>query len=205
MMIMEPPTIYLPEEVVEPVQHLLTACSRLDRGRLPCRLVGLRPGDEVELSRELLVTACKTYHTLPSLGYVVWERRKKLKPEYTELSGEQIRDLARSGVEVSREIRLPRLAYLGDSTARGLDENQAMWDADVLILETTFVTPEHRREAIQKFGHMHLDDLIRRRNKFRNQLIIASHFSSRYHPKEIEQAFRRALPDMLEGRLLLWI
>ena len=82
MMKMEPPTIYLPAEAVEGVEMLLRAIQRLDRGRMPATLIGLKPGDEVELSRELVVKAFATKHTIPSLGYLVWERRKKLKPEY---------------------------------------------------------------------------------------------------------------------------
>lgn len=205
MMLMEPPTIYLPEEGVEMVRDLLAVYSRLDRGRLPCNLIGLAPGDEVELSRELVVTVSKTFHTVPSRGYVVWERRKKLKPEYLKLSGEEIRDLNRAGVEISNEIRIPKLAYLGDSTIRGLDECPAMYEASVLILEATFVAPSHRKEAIRKFGHIHLDDLKSRREKFKNELIIASHFSSRYHEKEIEYEVRRSIPDRFDGKLMLWI
>ncbi len=53
-------------------------------------LVGMRPGTEIELSREHVVTAFPTKHTVPSLGFVVWERRKKLKPEYQVLEGDQI-------------------------------------------------------------------------------------------------------------------
>ena len=49
MMKMEPPTIYLPESAVEPIQKILHQVSRLDRGRLPCTLVPTRPGDEIEL------------------------------------------------------------------------------------------------------------------------------------------------------------
>ena len=86
MMKMEPPTIYLPAEAVEGVEALLRAFQRLDRGRMPAELIGLKPGDEVELSRELVVKAFATRHTVPSLGYLVWERRKKLKPEYQTLT-----------------------------------------------------------------------------------------------------------------------
>ena len=68
---------------------LLRAFQRLDRGRMPAKLVGLEPGQEVELSRELVVTAFATKHTIPSLGFLVWERRKKLKPEYQHLIGER--------------------------------------------------------------------------------------------------------------------
>src|SRR5258705_8676275 len=57
MMKMEPPTIYLPEHAVDLVDHLLKVCQRLDRGRQPCELIRVRPGDEFELSRELVLQA----------------------------------------------------------------------------------------------------------------------------------------------------
>ena len=83
MMDMSTPTVFLPAQRVGEAQALLTAFTRLDNGRLPCRFVGVMPGDEIELSRELVVTVLKTYHSVPSVGYIVWERRKKLKEEYT--------------------------------------------------------------------------------------------------------------------------
>ena len=205
MMRMEPPTIYLPETAVDPVQRLLRQVSRLDRGRLPCTLLPLRPGDEVELSRELVVTVSATRHTVPSLGFVVWERRRKLKAEYQQLSGEQIRDLRLSGVEVTREMRVPRVAYLGDSAPEGLDACPAMFEAEVLIMEVTFVAPSHRKERIHKFGNTHLDDLLERRDRFHNEVVIASHFSTRYHSRQIRGYVEKAVPDMLGGRLHLWL
>ncbi len=82
---------------------------------MPCELKPVEPGDEIKLSRELIVSVVSTRHTVPSLGYIVWDRRRKLKPEYQELSGDQIRDLRLAGTEVSAEIRRPILAYMGDS------------------------------------------------------------------------------------------
>jgi ribonuclease Z len=205
MMKMEPPTIYLPEAAVEPVQRILKLFTRLDRGRLPCQLVATRPGDEIEISREHVVTVSATRHTVPSLGFVVWERRRKLKAEYQQLSGEQIRDLRLGGTEVTEERRLPRLAYLGDSAPDGLDSCPAMFEAQVLITELTFVAPGHRKEKIHKFGHMHLDDLLARRERFKNELIVAAHFSTRYHVQQIRHIVGQAVPDMLDGRLHLWL
>jgi len=205
MMKMEPPVIYLPAHAVDCVHRLLRTFSRLDRGRLPCELVGVSAGDEIELSRELVVTATATTHTLPSLGYVVWERRRKLKAQYHDLSGEQIRDLRLGGAEVTEERRKPRLAYLGDSAPPGLDQCPDMYEAEVLILEMTFVAPRHRKEKIHKLGHIHLDDIIQRRERFQNELIVASHFSTRYHPREVRVQVEKVLPDMLEGRLHLWL
>jgi ribonuclease Z len=204
MMKMEPPTIYLPQGTAEIMHRVLRLCSRLDRGRLPCNLVEIGPGAEVELSRELVVTTSATHHSVPSLGFIVWERRRKLKQEYLGLPGDQIRDLRLGGTEVTREIRVPRLAYLGDSSPGGLDACPEMYDAEVLIMEITFVAPSHRKDKIHKFGHMHLDDVVERAGRFRNQLIIASHFSTRYHTRQIQHHIERALPDLLGGRLQLW-
>jgi ribonuclease Z len=97
------------------------------------------------------------------------------------------------------------VAYLGDSAPEGLDDCPAMFEADVLILELTFVAPSHRKQKIHKFGHMHLDDLVERRERFANEVVIASHFSTRYHTKQIHRHVEKALPDMLDGRLHLWV
>ena len=40
----------------------------------------------------------------------------------------------------------------------------------------SFVRPNHRREKIHKFGHMHLDDFVERADRFKNEVIIAAHF-----------------------------
>ncbi len=205
MMKMDPPTIYLPAETLDPVRQILKQFTLIDRGRMPCNLVPLRAGDEIELSRELVVTVSATQHRIPSLGFVVWERRRKLKPAYHELTGEEIRDLRLSGTEVTEERRKPIVAYLGDSAPGGLDDCPAMYQAQILICEMTFVTPEHRREKIHKFGHTHLDDILARRDRFQNELIVAGHMSARYHSNTVRRMVEKRVPDMLDGRLHLWL
>lgn len=205
MMKMEPPTIYLPADAVEGVEALLKAFQRLDRGRMPVNLIGLEADQEVELSRELVVRTFATRHTITSLGFLVYERRKKLKPEYHLLSGEEIRDLRLSGVEVSAEIRLPKVAYLGDSAPQGLDVLPDLYRTEILILEMTFVAPGERPSVIHKYGHTHLDDILARADRFQNEVIIASHFSTRLHPEQIQRIVERKLPESLRGRLKIWL
>ena len=205
LMKMDPPTVYLPEYAIESVKNVFAAFGKLDRGRLPCNLIGVKPGQEIELSRELVVTVTKTVHTIPSVGFIVWHRRQKLLPEYTELSGNQIRDIRKSGGEVTSEMRDPVVAYLGDSSQEGLDNCDDFFKARILICEMTFVAPWHRPELIHKNGHMHLDDFVQRKEKFQNELIIAGHLSTRYHPNQAVDLVKKAFPDMLGGRLHLWI
>jgi ribonuclease Z len=205
MMRMEPPTLYLPAEAVEDVRRLLLVMQRLDRGRMACQLVGVKPGDEIALSREHVVTAFATTHTIPSLGYVVWDRRNKLKEEYQGLPGDKIRDLRLSGVAVTREVRMPLLAYTGDTSPGGLDAYPPVFEAKVLITELSFIRPNHRREKIHKFGHMHLDDLLERAERFRNEVIICAHFSTRYRPSEVRRMLDGRLPPGLRERVKLWL
>jgi ribonuclease Z len=205
MMRMEPPSIYLPAEAVEDVRRFLLVMQRLDRGRMICQLNGIKPGDEIELARDHVVTVFPTTHTIPSVGYVVWERRFKLKEEYHGLPGDKIRDLRLSGVAVTREVRTPLLAYTGDTNPQGLDNYPPVFRAKILITELSFIRPNHRREKIHKFGHMHLDDFVERADQFQNELIICAHFSTRYHPHEVERLVGAKLPSSLRERIKLWI
>ncbi len=205
MMKMDPPVIFLPEEAVENVQRLLQVWQRLDRGRMVCDIKGVKAGDEIELSREHVLTVFGTKHTVPSVGYVIWDRRKKLKPEFQNMTGDQIRDIRLGGTDVTHEVRKPLVCYVGDSSPDGLDGYPPVYEAQVLITELTFFRPEHRKEKIHKFGHTHLDDILDRADKFKNELIILGHFSTRCHDQQMKQAVDRRMPQHLRERVELWM
>jgi ribonuclease Z len=205
MMKMEPPTLYLPAENLEDVKRLLMVWQRLDRGRMVCQLHGVQPGEEIALSRELVVTVFRTTHTVPSVGFLIWDRRNKLKDEYQGLTGEQIRDLRLAGTPVTREVRTPLIAYTGDTSPAGLDDNPDVFRAKVLITEMSFILPNHRKDKIHKFGHMHLDDFLVRADRFQNETIIVGHFSTRYHPDQVRKYLDRKVPETLKAKLKVWV
>ncbi|TWU56177.1 MBL fold metallo-hydrolase [Rubripirellula reticaptiva] len=205
MMKMDPPVIYMPDSAVDTAWDMLQCFRKLDRGAMPCELVGLLPGDETHISREYIVTALPTTHTIDSLGFVVHQRRHKLKPEFVDLTGEQIRDLKTSGTEITTESRIPIVAYSGDTAPKGLDDNPVFYEAKVLINEMTFVAPEHRKDKIHKHGHMHIDDWRKRADRFNNELLIAGHLSTRYNESQVKRFVDKVFPDKMDGRLKLWL
>ena len=205
MMKMDPPVIYLPDSAVDAAWDMLQTFRRLDRGGMPCELIGLLPGDEIDLSREYVVKAVPTRHTIDSVGFILSQRRHKLKPEYLDLPGDKIRDLKLSGVEITDEQRACMFGFTGDTAPKGLDDNPEFFDAKVLIAEMTFVAPEHRKEKIHKHGHTHIDDFRQRRDRFENEIVIASHLSTRYNARQVKRFVSKGLPDRLDGRLKLWI
>ena len=204
MMKMEPPTIYVPSESVEDVKRLMLVMQRLDRGRQIAVVEGVEPGDEIDLSREHVVTVFATTHTIPSRGFIVWDRRRKLKDEFIGLPNEKIRDLRLSGTDVTREVRLPLVCYTGDTSPAGLDACPDAFKAKILITEMSFIRANHRREKIHKYGHMHLDDFLERQHRFENELIVVSHFSTRYHSNEVHKYLEKKLPPELAAKMKVW-
>ena len=205
MMKMEPPTIYVPAEIHDQVWKMLDAWRQLDRGRMICNLIPVSDGDEFELSRERVVTVFETKHTVPSVGYTIWDRRRKLKPELVGTPEEEIRKRRMAGEDVTQEVRVPLVCYCGDTAPDGLDNHPPVYESRVLITEMTFFRPEHRKEKIHKFGHTHLDDILERVDRFQNELIILAHFSTRYHENQVRRAAESRFPESLRERVQLWI
>ena len=120
----EPTKIYLPLSILDDVRAMLATWTKLDHGSQQCEMIGLWPGDEVDLGNKHVMTTFATTHTVPSLGYIVWERRQKLKEEFAGLPGDKIRDLRQNGIEVTHEVRIPLICYTGDTSPKGLDAVQ---------------------------------------------------------------------------------
>lgn len=199
---MEPPTIIVPKSIKNDVENLLEVHRRLDQSELRCNLIGLEVGEELSLRRDLKVRVFKTYHVIDSQGYVLYSVKQKLKKEYLGLSGNEIKKLRLSGVEVTNTITEPEVAFTGDTTSDFIvDENNIdVLRAKILVMESTFlenrVTVEHARE----YGHTHLFEIINHAEKFKNKAILLIHFSARYTAEEIQQAIA-TLPPPLAGRV----
>jgi ribonuclease Z len=199
-----PPTIHVPAEAVEAVRSMLAAWRTLDGGAQECTLVGLQPGDRVPLSDLHFVSAFATSHPVPSRGFVVWERRQKLKDEFIGLPGTQLKELRESGAAITTEAHVPIVCYTGDTDPAGLDAEPALYAAKVLIVEMSFARDEHSRERIHEFGHLHLDDFVERADRFRNELIVAGHVTSRDEPADFQRLANDRLPVGLRERVKIW-
>ena len=164
----------------------------------------MKPGDRIELSDQHYVIAFATAHPVPSRGYIVWERRQKLKEEYVGLPGTRLKELRESGLSITVESPVPILGYTGDTGPAGLDAEPALYEAKVLITELSFARLEHTREKIHAFGHLHLDDFADRAERFHNELIVAAHVTSRDEPADFQRWVNERLPAGLRERVKVW-
>jgi ribonuclease Z len=100
---------------------------------------------------------------------------------------------------------MPKLAYMGDTAPSGLDIDPAIYQAEILICEMTFVTKHERPEDSHKFGHTHLEDIVERADRFKNEVIIVSHFSTRQHSDTIRKIVEKRLPESIRDRVKIWL
>lgn len=92
--------------------------------------------------------------------------------------------------------------YTGD-TDRGLLEScEAVFRAEVLLIECSFVGEGHQERAV-KYRHIHIDDIAELASRFENEMIVLTHFSRRYDPDTLRETVRRRLPQLLHDRIRL--
>ncbi|GKV14102.1 hypothetical protein SLE2022_290120 [Rubroshorea leprosula] len=199
---MKPPTIIVPTAIKEDVEKLFEVHRNLDKSELKHNLIGLDVGEEFCLRRDLKVKAFRTYHVIQSQGYIVYSVKQKLKQEYLGLSGNEIKNLKSSGVEITNTVTAPEVAFTGDTMSDFMvdETNIDVLRARILVVECTFIDNSVPVEHARDYGHTHLSEIINHADRFENKAILLIHFSARYTLEEIRKAVS-TLSSPLAGRV----
>ncbi len=197
-----PLRVVLPSETVEPLVAALTAMSELQRWPLHITPVPMNDGDQIALRGDLQVRAFKTFHPVPSLGYMLVRRVAKLKPELHGLDGKEIAKRRKDGEDVHIYEERPQFAYATDTLVNVLDHQPELLRCPVLVMECTFLDERKSRESARSGCHVHLDELIERADQFHNEHLVLMHFSQLYTPAEVHQILDRKLPPALRAKVI---
>ncbi|HAA55349.1 MAG TPA: hypothetical protein DCE42_11370 [Myxococcales bacterium] len=208
----KPPVICLPKEAASILERFLTASQNLtDQYTLgepreltrAYDLVGVDASSVFRIARgnrpiEVNVVQCD--HTVPCVGYVFTEVRRKLEDAYIGLPGKEIAKLRQEGVEIMKESRFPMFAFLGDTTPLVFERHPEILEAPLVFTECSFLDKEHLDVAVRT-KHTMWDDLEPIIASNPNTLFVLTHFSHRYDFAEI-RAFFDAVPHK---NILPWI
>ena len=170
---------------------------------IPATIKGLRPGDSMSLGKRWTVRPLPSFHPVPSQGYALMERRKRLKPELQDLGRDAIRQAALNGEDINEVHEHPKLVFSGDTTIEFIERNAVAQQADILIMEVTFIDDRVSVESARKNGHIHLNEVIERADLFQNKAILFTHLSARYREHEAKQVLATRLPRGLKERVTL--
>ncbi|WP_240739496.1 MBL fold metallo-hydrolase [Marinitoga lauensis] len=139
---------------------------------------GIEHEDIVPLKNNRFLKAFKTRHTPgeKSLGFQILEKRKKLKNIYSDLSGEEIKNLiSEIGKENVIEEYIKKIITIsGDSLPVSPD---IIEDSDTLIHECTFIKESDRKLR----NHTSLNEIKKLLKSVHPKRVILYHISSRYN------------------------
>ncbi len=171
-------TCYCPFEMADPIREMMRSWIALERQETPHNVVGMHPGDEVEVKPGIYLRAHASSHTIPSLGYALVERRKKLRADLVGISQDDLRDRRMRGEEITQTVEVPLVAYSGDTEPAPFLFHDDFTNARIVICECTFYDREHRDRA--KIGkHLHVEDLRPLLAAWKAEHVVVVHASRR--------------------------
>jgi len=199
---LEDGVVYVPQETAEDFGALMQLHTRLEKTDYDVTIVGVRAGEEVRVGRNHLVRAHRATHRVPANAWEILEVRHHLKKEFEHLDGAALAALRQEGTEVADIVLYPLLFYTGDTDRGILEQNDALYRAEVLMIECSFIADGHVERAAM-YRHIHFSDIIEFAERFENACIVLTHFSRRYSLDEIVRELRRRCPAILRERLRL--
>lgn len=192
--------VFVPAEAADDFRELMRIHEKLENTEYDIEIVGMAEGDVVRIGRTHEVRAHRATHRVAARAYEFIELRHRLRPEYA--GRDDILELRRSGADVIEQYRHSLLFYTGDTDRGILEQNSALFSAEVLVIECSFVEDGHQDRAA-KYRHIHFDDIVEFAERFENRLIVLTHFSRRYSRADIRDEIRRRCPAVLRERLRL--
>lgn len=187
-----PGTALVPHKLVGPIQDLMHVWARIEGHLSPFKLVGVDEDEDYELNRGMVIRPFRVRHAAPSLGFAVIEVRKKLKPEFASLSGQQIAAAKRAGQQVEYRLEVPRVTYCADSAVGSYLDHDHVRNAEVLIVECTFFDADHEERA-RHGQHTHIKDLPELYERVRSPHVVLSHITRRTGIGGAKHMLRRIL------------
>jgi len=197
-------TVLAPQNLIPAIRDIIRTWEQLDGNKIPAKLVGVKAGDEHQIKPNLFARVFPTKHSRGSVGYCIIEKRRKLKPQYLNLTSPQIVELKKKRVEIDYPLEIPIVTYFGDTQYVDFSQLEYVVNSRILIAECTFFIDEHAGRA-QAGRHMHIDEFARLIEKLENEYIIITHLTQRTYISEIRRILKEKLPKEKHEKIMLLV
>jgi ribonuclease Z len=166
------------EQLAEPLGAMMRSWAGLEGQRTPHEIIGLQPDAQVEVKNHVFLRGIEVSHSSGSMAYAVVEERSKLRPEFHDVPQQRLRELKASGVEITRTLEIPLVAYTGDTELGPYLFRDEFANAHIVVCECTFFEPGHEQRA--RVGkHLHVADLAKLMQVWQAEAVILIHLSRR--------------------------
>lgn len=197
-----PGRVICPRHLAQPIQALMAVWADIEGHPSPGEILGVEPGEDVKIRRDLVIRPFAVNHGVRALGYSVVEVRHKLKPEYHDLSGPQLVELKKKGVQIQNSVEVPLISYCGDTAAGRFLDEKCVREAGILIIECTFFEKEHASRA-RAGRHVHVGDLPQIMERVLCPNVVLIHLSQRTDIRAARRMLEATLSEEDLGRVTL--
>lgn len=196
-------TLFMPASLSPGVRQMLATWQQFSETHFDCRIVDLYPGGTIPLNNNLAVTPFALDHVLDTFGFVVSRTVTKLSARYSNLPGDEIRALKKSGAaDLFYTDSRPLISYLPDTLPGALDAApEDAWKANVMLVEASFLDERKPIEKVRRGKHLVLADITQRLSRFKGEQIVLFHFSKLYKEEQIPPLVLRQFPEQWRDRV----
>lgn len=197
---LKPAQVYMPEALVAPMRQILDLWSGVEDHTYKYELHANAPEKEIPLKGKLFARAFPTYHRVPSNGYTVFERKKRLRAEYRGRDREALGDLRRQGLPIEENYEEALISFTGDTKIEFLNDPVVV-TSRVLVMEVTYWDEKKPIASAREWGHIHLEELLASLDRIKSEKILLIHTSARYSPRQLQEILQRRVPEKHQGRV----
>lgn len=192
------PKFYLPEETVPGLERIMKEWQTLEDYEMPFQLIPISPNQSFQIDDNIRVQAFRTVHRVPSLGYTIYTKKKKLKSEFVGKHPEEIVQLKKQGVVTDEIIEIPELSFTGDTQIDVLERHPELLDSRLLFFEVTYYDEAKSVADTKKWGHTHFAEIVPYIEKFRGEKLVLMHHSARYRMRQLGDIVRRGAGEFFD-------
>ena len=196
--------IYTPPSLAKPLGEILRLWAEIDQHDYAYALHPVAPGAMVEIDKQFCFKPFRTVHRVESQGYLVYQKKKRLRAGLREAGPEAILEARRRGEDVNESYLEPTVAFTGDTQSEFIDSDADIARARVLFVECTFFGEGRTVADAREWGHIHFDELRELLPRLRNERIVLIHASVRYSSAYINKILDESLSPLDRARVTLF-
>lgn len=196
-----PPVFYLPESIVEPMDRILSEWALIEQYSYQYSLNAVKPGQEIALKGPYFIQVFPTTHRIPSVGFSLIKKNRRLKNQFVNLPQEQLMKIRKSGIEIQDNVSETLISFTGDTKIEFLDLAPEVKKAKVLLLEVTYIDEKKSTSEAREWGHTHLDEVVPRLQELDCEQIVFIHKSRRYSDEYFNQILNQKIPKAWQFRV----
>lgn len=211
-------TLMVPKPIKSEVENFIrSACkvnNKFDKSNVlekKYKVIGVEPYTtymQMLNKRSYLIETYECYHSVPTIGYGMYENRKRIKKEYADMTSREIADLKKKnkGLEISTIEPIPIIAYIGDTTTQVLEDknNQNIFRFPFIVIESTFFGNDSTNKA-NRDKHIHWNYLRPYVLSHPDNVFVLIHFSTRHKDDEIYNYFENDKEEHGYSNIIVWL